>query len=720
MANALARSSSPYLRQHADNPVDWVEWSPAAFAEAKRRNVPVLVSIGYATCHWCHVMAHESFEHPATAALMNDLFVNIKVDREELPEVDEIYMDAVQALHGHGGWPLNAFVDHEGRPFFAGTYFPRDRWIDLCNYLTQLWKEDATRVADSARELAKHLANFSVARPTSVAPGIPERARAEVERTFDPEHPGFGNAPKFPPSQWLVYALSHGDAETRTVAIAILEAMQDSGLHDRVGGGFHRYSTDRTWRVPHFEKMLYDNAQLAVAYALAAVAAQRPDFQRTALAIGDYLLRDLRVSDGDGNFLGYASAEDADDPAGPVSPSAAVGTGAVSPSAAVGTGAVSPTAAVGTGAVSPTAAVGTGEGSFYAWSPESLAAVLGDTPAKLLTTAWDVAPGVPHRGPSGHMEPVTSHIPHPRTNDLEALAKSLGYADAIGLRASWDIHYAPLRIARNARPRPIRDDKVLTDLNGLALSAFAVLARLFDASRAYDAAVELAEVLRARVTASGLERLPGRPAFITDYGHLALGLIDAHRTLGDPELIALAEAVIAEANTRLGAPPEEGGGFYTTPAGRSDLIRRSREHHDGPYPAGQHALALAAVQLFALTANDAYRVLADSVFTVQARMLERAPLACPTLLHALALAQATPISVVVTGSGPLADALLTHARALPRPLTILPTARHEALPWPLLEARTDLPTQALVCVGTHCLLPAFTIAELDERLGAIA
>jgi len=164
----------------------------------------------------------------------------------------------------------------------------------------------------------------------------------------------------------------------------------------------------------------------------------------------------------------------------------------------------------------------------------------------------------------------------------------------------------------------------------------------------------------------------------------------------------------------------EGGGFYTTPAGRSDLIRRSREHHDGPYPAGQHALALAAVQLFALTANDAYRVLADSVFTVQARMLERAPLACPTLLHALALAQATPISVVVTGSGPLADALLTHARALPRPLTILPTARHEALPWPLLEARTDLPTQALVCVGTHCLLPAFTIAELDERLGAIA
>ncbi len=676
MANALARSSSPYLRQHADNPVDWVEWSPAAFAEARRRNVPVLVSIGYATCHWCHVMAHESFEHAETAALMNRLFVNIKVDREELPEVDEIYMDAVQALHGHGGWPLNAFVDHDGRPFYAGTYFSRERWTDLCNYLTQLWTDDPTRIVDSARELAKHLAGYARARPSAVPAGITNRAAAEVERTFDAEHPGFGSAPKFPPSQWLVYAMSLGDADTRATAIAILEAMQDSGLHDRVGGGFHRYSTDRQWRVPHFEKMLYDNAQLAVAYAFAAVSADRPDFQRTALAIGDYLLRDLRVTGSDGSFLGYASAEDADDPGG--------------------------------------------EGSFYAWAPESLAAVLGESTARLLATAWDVSPGVPHRGPSGHMEPVTSLIPHPRTNDLEALAKTLGYADAIGLRASWDIHHAPLRIARNARPRPIRDDKVLTDLNGLALCAFSVLARLFDSSRARDAATELVDVLRSRLTPTGLERLPGRPAFITDYGHLALGLIEAHRTLGDPTLITFAEAVIAEANARLAAPPEDGGGFYTTPAGRADLIRRSREHHDGPYPAGQHALALAAVQLFALTSKDIYRALADSVFTVQAHMLERAPLACPTLLHALALAESTPISIVVTGAGPLTKALLAYARSLAQPLTILPTARHETLVWPLLEARTELPSQALVCVGTHCLLPAFSVAELQERLDSIA
>jgi len=688
MANALAQSSSPYLRQHADNPVDWVEWSPAAFAEAKRRNVPVLVSIGYATCHWCHVMAHESFEHPETAALMNRLFVNIKVDREELPEVDEIYMDAVQALHGHGGWPLNAFVDHDGRPFFAGTYFPRDRWVDLCGYLSQLWTDDAQRVADSARELAKHLGNFALARPTSVPAGITERAKADVARTFDADNPGFGGQPKFPPSQWLVYAMSLGDADTRATAVEILEAMQDSGLHDRVGGGFHRYATDREWRVPHFEKMLYDNAQLAVAYALASVSAGRPDFQRTALAIGDYLLRDLRVTGSDGSFLGYASAEDADDPGG--------------------------------------------EGSFYAWAPESLAAVLGEGTAKLLATAWNVSPGVPHRGPSGHMEPVASHIPQPRANDLEALAKQLGYADVIGLRASWDPHYPLLRNARDARPRPIRDDKVLTDLNGLALSAFSVLARLFNSDRARDAARELADVLRSRLTGqhgqpdsvtpslTGLERLPGRHAFITDYGHLALGLIEAHRTFGDPKLIALAEAVIAEAHAKLAAPAEQGGGFYTTPAGRGDLIRRSREHHDGPYPAGQHALALAAVQLFALTSNDFYRALADDVFTVQARMLERAPLACPTLLHALALAESPQVSIVVTGAGPLADELLAYARTLPRPLTILPTRRHEALTWPLLEARTDLPPQALVCVGTHCLLPAFTTAELAERLAAIA
>ena len=669
MTNALARSSSPYLRQHADNPVDWVEWGPEAFAEARRRNVPVLVSIGYATCHWCHVMAHETFEDPATAALMNERFVNIKVDREELPEVDEIYMDAVQALHGHGGWPLNAFVDHDGRPFFAGTYFPKDRWADLCTYLADLWLDDAERVASSAVELAKHLGNFAQARPTPVPRDIGERARADVARTFDRDDPGFGSAPKFPPSQWLIYALSC-DPTQRDTANAILEAMQDSGLHDRVGGGFHRYSTDAQWRVPHFEKMLYDNAQLVVAYALAAAQTGRPDFRRTAFAIADYIMRDLRVTADDGAFLGYASAEDADDPGG--------------------------------------------EGSFYAWNPETLAAVIGPAAANV-AKAWDVAAGTPHRGPSGHFEPVASHIPHPRTNDLEALAKTQGYADAQGLRASWEPHLAPLRHARNTRPRPIRDDKVLTDLNGLTLSAFVTLARLFDSERYRDAAHELIAVLRTRHEGR-LMRLPGRPAFITDYGHLAVGLLDAYQAFGDPKLIAFADALIAEAQGLLGASAAEGGGFFTTPADRTDLIRRSREHHDGPYPAGQHALALAAVRLYALMDEMRFRELADGVFLVQARMLERAPLSCPTLLHALALAESHPIAVVVTGADATSAALLAFVRAQPRPLTVIPTTRHEALAWPLLEARKELPAQALVCVGTRCLLPATSVDELAQRL----
>jgi len=671
MANALARSSSPYLRQHADNPVDWVEWGPEAFAQARRRDVPVLVSIGYATCHWCHVMAHESFEDAETAALMNSLFVNIKVDREELPEVDEIYMDAVQAIHGHGGWPLNAFVDPDGRPFYAGTYFPRDRWREVCTYLAGIWRTDRERLHQHAAELAQHLTSFSAARPASVPRDVAARVVAEVQRSYDADYPGFGGAPKFPPSQWLVYAMSCGDAALRVKAEAILEAMQDSGLHDRVGGGFHRYATDRQWRVPHFEKMLYDQAQLAVAYALGHARTGRPDFSRTALAIGDYLLRDLRVSSPEGELLGYASAEDADDPGG--------------------------------------------EGSFYAWSPEALAQVLGPAAARV-QAAWDLAPGAPHVGPSGHMEPVTRHIPHPRAHDLEALARTQGYADAQGLRASWEEHLAPLRHARATRPRPIRDDKVLTDLNGLALSAFATLSRVLGSGRARDAAEELAGVLARRLTSAGLERLPGRPAFITDYGHLALGLLDAHRALGKPKLIALAEQVIAEAVERLAAPLEEGGGFYTTPAGRGDLIRRSREHHDGPYPAGQHALALAAVRLYALTGDAGCRNLADQVFMVQARMLERAPLACPTLVHALVEAEAEPLAIVVTGRGALSEALLARARRVATPAIVLPTAGHEALPWPLLEARTTLPPQALVCVGTRCLLPATSVVALEERL----
>jgi hypothetical protein len=673
--NALIHAQSPYLQQHAHNPVAWVEWSGAAFAEARRRDVPVLVSIGYSTCHWCHVMAHECFEDAETAALMNALFVNIKVDREEHPEVDEIYMDAVQALTGHGGWPLNAVVDHDGRPFFAGTYFPREQWRSLVQQLSDVWQRDRPRVHATAQRLTDHL--LLMAESTGDQAALPgdvwERLDASLERTWDGADPGFSGRPKFPPSQLLeVLVRRAGDGaaqDGRRMGEAVLEAMQDAGIHDRVGGGFHRYSVEETWRVPHFEKMLYDNAQLIGDYAVAGALLGRADFTRTATNAADYLLRDMRVYDDGGAFVGYASAEDADDPGG--------------------------------------------EGSFYAWSPDQLRAALPADAAEALIAAWDVAPGVAHRGPSGHMEPVTSHIPQPRRAALAELAPG---GDAQALRASWERWLPTLREARSSRPRPGRDDKVLTDLNGLALRAFALLARHTGEARFVAAARELAEVLSRRVTAAGLVRMPGRPAFVTDYGHLLMGLTDAYGLLGDPGLVALAERVAAEAIERLAAPD---GGFYTTPAGRGDLIRRSREHTDNAYPSGLHGLAVGFGRLFALTGDERWRVAQDGILTVQAPIVAQAPTACATLLLAW-LERTSTMTVVVAGQGEATDALLATARASTRAgLQVVPVAGHEGLPWSILDGRRELSApEALVCIGDACLLPARTPDELRERLAS--
>ena len=266
MPNRLAACSSPYLRQHAGNPVAWWPWCPEAFAEAKQRNVPVLVSIGYATCHWCHVMAHESFEDEATAAVMNERMVCIKVDREELPEVDSIYMDAVQALSGRGGWPLNAFTDHDGRPFYALTYLPRQQWTSVIDQLSGVWKTDPNKIAESCRDLTAHLQREDTSSAGALDPGIAAVLDGQLTQAYDAEHPGltWGNqrSPKFPPSQLLHLLLGSADESHVSMAVSVLTALQDGGIHDRVGGGFHRYSVDREWRVPHFEKMLYDNCLL--------------------------------------------------------------------------------------------------------------------------------------------------------------------------------------------------------------------------------------------------------------------------------------------------------------------------------------------------------------------------------------------------------------------------------------------------------------------------
>ena len=675
MPNALARESSPYLRQHADNPVDWHPWGEEAFALARSRNVPVLISIGYSTCHWCHVMAHECFEDPATAAVMNEHLVCIKVDREEHPEVDAIYMDAVQALSGHGGWPLNAFADHHGKPFYACTYLPSDHWLRLVDHLSTLWRSDRERVARAAHDILAHISEPSASHGM-IRDTVWAALDKHLERSFDHRNPGYGwsaeKAPKFPPSQLLALLLASGRKPLVAQAEQVLEAMQDAGLHDRVGGGFHRYSVDAQWRVPHFEKMLYDNAQLIVVYCRAGIQLGRPDFLQTAINAGDYLLRDLRVVDGTA-FLGYASAEDADDPGG--------------------------------------------EGSFYAWSPEQLNAVLGESEGAQLAREWDLQQGAPHRGRSGHFEPVASHIPQPRAGQFARMSETERQA----ARRRWEPLYPRLRAVRDARPRPGRDDKVLTDQNALALEAFAALGRYTGLTRFSDACRELAGVLATRMTPEGLLRLPQRPGFITDYGSSVAALTAAFDLLGDPALITLAERIADEAITRLRA---DDGGFYTTPAGRTDLVRRSREPTDNAWPSGQNALTLGLVRLWNLTGVGRWWTAAEGVFANAASICEQQPSSVATLLLAWRNARRGHGAAVIRGdlADPLTQALLAQARLCTDPaFTVLSVEQCRGQNWHVLEGRREASRpEALVCLDRSCLAPAHNPEQVAQRLSQAA
>ncbi|MEK7414826.1 MAG: thioredoxin domain-containing protein [Planctomycetota bacterium] len=662
--NRLAQSSSPYLRQHADNPVAWWPWCPEAFAEAQRRDVPVLISIGYSTCHWCHVMAHESFEDPATAAVMNERLVCIKVDREEHPEVDAIYMDAVQALTGRGGWPLNAFADHSGRPFYALTYLPRQQWTGLVTQLHTVWRDDRPRITTACTGITEHLQAEDASSAGALEPNIWSVLEQQLDSAFDVAHPAFcwGQAqePKFPPSQ-LLHLLLSLDTHAAAQAMQILTALQDGGIHDRVGGGFHRYSVDRHWRVPHFEKMLYDNAQLMGAFARAALRSGREDFLHTAINTADYLLRDMRVYD-NGTFLGYAAAEDADDPQG--------------------------------------------EGSFYAWSPEQLIAALGTERGTKLIRDWHLSPGHTEIGPTGHHEPVASHIPHPRGT----------HADLTALRSTWEDVLPILRAVRNPRPRPGRDDKVLTDQNGLALEGLSWVARASGEARHVAAVRELAEALAMRDTKQGLLRLPGLAAVVTDYGAYACGMLAAFDVLGDPMLVTRATKVIDEAVQRLGA---DDGGFHVAPAGRTDLLRRGREHLDNAWPAGEAQLAVACARLWNLTGQKHWKTRANGAITAAAGIAARAPANAATVLTAHRILERGPLTAVIAGSAN--DLLNATRRSWDAQLTIVPIATCGTADWHCLEGRRELTDdQMLLCRGTSCLLPARTTTEITARLDEIA
>jgi uncharacterized protein YyaL (SSP411 family) len=652
--NRLASETSPYLRQHRDNPVDWYPWGEEAFEAARRRECPVLLSVGYSSCHWCHVMAHESFEDVATAGLMNDLFVNVKVDREERPDVDAIYMEAVQAMTGHGGWPMTVFLLPDGRPFLGGTYFPRERrggmpsFVEVCRAIDEHWRTNRAALEQQAGQLTAGIGQLSQLAPGDELPareGL-DRAAAALAETHDARWGGFGQAPKFPHAMAIDLLLRHhvrtGDLATLDVAVTSLDAMAAGGIYDHLGGGFSRYSTDDRWLVPHFEKMLYDNALLTRAFTHAWQLTGEARFRQVVEETVAYVLRDLRHPSG-----GFFSAEDADSEGE--------------------------------------------EGRFYVWSAAEVAEVAGE-----LAVDWY---GVrPEGNFEGHN--ILNRIEHrgelSRPPEIEE-----------GRRRLFE--------RRGGRVRPGLDDKVLTEWNALQLGALAEAAVAFGRDDWLTAARQngaflLRELrrpdgrwLRSWQAGGGARHL----AYAADHA----ALVDAFVRLGE----STGEARWTDEARRTADQlldlfwDGDAGGVFTTGRDAEALVSRTKDLQDNAVPAANSAAAVALARLAALTGEERYRASAEAIVRLVGRLAVQHPAAFAHLLVAVDLLTEAPVEVVVPGSP--ADLLaVVQGRWLPRAVV----AWGERYPSPLWEGREE--GRAYVCRDYACGLPASEPAELAAQL----
>ncbi|MGR6967570.1 thioredoxin domain-containing protein [Geodermatophilus sp. URMC 61] len=662
MTNRLGTATSPYLLQHADNPVDWWEWGEEAFAEARRRDVPVLLSVGYAACHWCHVMAHESFEDGATAAQMNADFVCVKVDREERPDVDSVYMAVTQALTGHGGWPMTVFATPDGRPFYCGTYFPprpahgMPSFRQLLAAVTDAWRTRRDELETAGTRIAEGIsARLDLGPPTPLTPEVLDRAVAALAADFDQRWGGFGGAPKFPPSMLLEFLLRHaartGDERALRMARGTLEAMARGGIHDQLAGGFARYSVDAHWVVPHFEKMLYDNALLLRVYLHLWRATGDEWARRVADATATFLVRDLGTPEG-----GFASALDAD-----------------------------------------TEGV---EGLTYVWTPAQLVEVLGEDDGTWAAEAFAVTE-------HGTFEHGTSTLQLLRDPD-----------DPARLAAVRE----RLTAVRAQRPQPARDDKVVTAWNGLAIAALAEHGVLTGTPSSVDAARRAAELLAdvhwvdGRLRRASRDGVAGAPAgVLEDYGDMAEGLLALHQATGEGRWLELAGDlldVVAEQFV-------DADGWHDTAADAEALVHRPFDPADGPTPSGIAAVAGAAVSYAALAGAPRHRELGEAAVGQLARLAERAPRAVGWALAVAEALLAGPLEVAVSGpAGPERDALASAARASTSPGAVVVVGEPDAPGVPLLAGRPLVGGRAAayVCRGFVCSAPVTDVSALGAAM----
>ncbi|MFO8164021.1 MAG: thioredoxin domain-containing protein [Desulfatiglandales bacterium] len=682
--NRLLYEKSPYLLQHADNPVDWFAWGEEAFRKAKKEDKPIFISIGYATCHWCHVMAHESFEDEEIAQVLNTYFIAIKVDREERPDIDTIYMSVCQAMTGRGGWPLSLFMTHEGKPFFAGTYFPKlsrmgvPGFMDILTKIAFLWENDRGQLLEASEKITTHLTSILDSSTSTVALDLDilQKGYKQLEMSFDPTWGGFGTAPKFPIPHHLRFLLRwhkrSGDLRALKIVEETLDAMKRGGIFDQIGFGFHRYSVDRRWLVPHFEKMLYDQALLAMAYIEAYQVTENLKYAQAAHEIFTYVQRDMTSPHG-----GFYSAEDAD-------------------SEGI-------------------------EGLFYLFTPHEVTRHLGEEQGSLFCRFY-------HITEKGNFEEGRSILHVPQA--LQVFAEKEGM-DIRKLEKILEDARRKLFAIRKRRIHPQKDDKILTSWNGLMITAFARGYQAFGNQAYVDAARRAADfVLKNLRTSFG--RLLRRyrqgdaayPGYLDDYAFLIAGLLDLYEATFEvsylEEAVQLDEAMIDIFWDK------QGGGLYFSGQGNESLIMRSKEVYDGALPSGNSVAALNFLRLSRMTGDIKLEQRAEQLIRAFSKQVADQPMAYTQLLIALDFMIGPSQEIVIAGDATLANTQ-TMVRAIQRsflPNTVVllrlqgTEGKRLSSLSPFVEAMSSIHNQptVYVCENYACKAPIKDIDELKTVL----
>jgi uncharacterized protein YyaL (SSP411 family) len=675
--NRLASESSPYLRQHAANAVDWFPWGPEAIDRAKKENKPIFLSVGYSACHWCHVMEHESFEDVDTAALLNEHFVPIKVDREERPDVDAIYMAAVQALNqGQGGWPMSVWLTPELQPFYAGTYFPprdlygRPSFRRVLTALAEAWRDRRNEVLNSAAHITEALRKTGEPADIEGEPteGLLRVAPQLLRRAFDPRHGGFGTAPKFPHAIDLRLLLRcwhrFGDADALAMVRRTLDGMAHGGIYDHLGGGFHRYSVDERWLVPHFEKMLYDNALLSVAYLEAFQATGEPFYRQIVEETLDYSLREMTAPPG-----AFYSTQDAD-------------------SEGV-------------------------EGKFYVWTEKEVRDVIGNELADVFCPVYDVTP-------EGNWEENTI-LHRSKTDEQDAALLKMDVAD---LRRKLDEARRKLLAVRSKRIWPERDEKILASWNGLMIAAFARAGAVLDRADYTSAAVRAADFILTnmrsvdgrlfRTTAVGSP--PKIDGYLEDYAFLIDALVDLYAATFDVRWLRTGEELAAIMVDRFADPA---GGFFTTPDGQTDLILRLKDQHDGSTPSGSAMAITGLVRLAEFTGAKRWREEADRGLRAMRGVMHDSPMAAAQTLVALDFALGPVEQVAIVGEGDAAKKVIVAARKPFRPRRVIAFREpNDESSLPLLADKPAIgPVATYICQNYACKAPILGADEAERQFG---